>query len=83
VVERVALVEIQLVEIAAGGHFAMYASTDVAFCQVVRGAGKLGLPTAPRSPTGPGAVRVPPGALHDRHDVTQDTLLSVCLVRAG
>jgi hypothetical protein len=24
-----------------------------------------------------------PGALHDWHDVEEDTLLSVCLVRAG
>jgi hypothetical protein len=35
---------IQLVEIRAGGSFAMHSSPDVAFCQVVRGRGKLGLP---------------------------------------
>jgi hypothetical protein len=41
VVERLALGEIQPVGIAAGGHFAMHTSPNVAFCQVVRGAGKL------------------------------------------
>jgi hypothetical protein len=35
---------VQLVEIAAGGSFAMHSSPDVAFCQIVRGRGKLGLP---------------------------------------
>jgi quercetin dioxygenase-like cupin family protein len=35
---------VQLVELAAGGSFAMHSSPDVAFCQVVRGRGKLGLP---------------------------------------
>jgi quercetin dioxygenase-like cupin family protein len=84
VVERLALGEIQLVEIAAGGHFAMHASSDVAFCQVVRGQGKLGLPGGTEV-----AYRAPelyvfhPGALHDWHDVEQTTLLSVCLVRSG
>jgi quercetin dioxygenase-like cupin family protein len=42
VVERLPLGEIQLVAIAAGGYFAMHASPDVAFCQVVRGRGKAG-----------------------------------------
>ncbi|MGH2736020.1 MAG: hypothetical protein ACRDKZ_10595, partial [Actinomycetota bacterium] len=36
--------EFQMVEIVAGGSFAMHRSPDVAFCQVVRGRGKLGLP---------------------------------------
>jgi hypothetical protein len=53
VVEQLALGEVQLVEIAAGGHFAMHASPDVAFCQVVRGRGKLGLPGGRKSPTRP------------------------------
>jgi hypothetical protein len=51
VVDRLPSGEIQLVEIAAGGHFAMYTNPDVAFCQIVRGRGKLGLPDGPRSPT--------------------------------
>ena len=84
VVERLPLGEIQLVEIAAGGRFAMHASPDVAFCQVVRGRGKLGLPGGTEiAYQAPELYVFHPGALHDWHDVEQDTLLSVCLVRAG
>jgi quercetin dioxygenase-like cupin family protein len=84
VVERLPLGEIQLVEIAAGGHFAMHASPDIAFCQVVRGQGKLGLPGGTAlAYQAPELYVFHPGALHDWHDVKEDTLLSVCLVRAG
>jgi quercetin dioxygenase-like cupin family protein len=84
VVERLALGEIQLVEIAAGGRFAMHASPDVAFCQVVRGRGKLGLPGGTElAYQAPELYVFHPGALHDWHDVEETTLLSVCLVRAG
>jgi quercetin dioxygenase-like cupin family protein len=84
VVERLSLGEIQLVEIAAGGHFAMHASPDIAFCQVVRGRGKLGLPGGTAvSYQAPELYVFHPGALHDWHDVEQTTVLSVCLVRAG
>jgi quercetin dioxygenase-like cupin family protein len=84
VVERLALGEIQLVEIAAGGHFAMHTSPDVAFCQVVRGRGKLGLPGGVEvAYQGPELYVFHPGSLHDWHDVEETTLLSVCLVRAG
>ena len=84
VVERLPLGEIQLVEIAAGGHFAMHASSDVAFCQVVRGQGKLGLPDgAEVAYQAPELYVFHPGARHDWHDVEQTTLLSVCLVRSG
>jgi quercetin dioxygenase-like cupin family protein len=84
VVERLALGEIQLVEIAVGGHFAIHASPDVAFCQVVRGRGKLGLPDGAAIPyRAPELYVFHPGALHDWHDIEEDTLLSVCLVRAG
>jgi quercetin dioxygenase-like cupin family protein len=84
VVERLPLGEIQLVEIAAGGRFAMHASSDVAFCQVVRGRGKLGLPGGTEvTYQAPELYVFHPGALHDWHDVEQATLLSVCLVRAG
>src|SRR5215217_6713978 len=70
--------------IAAGGHFAMHASPDIAFCQVVRGRGKLGLPGGTEiSYEAPELYVFHPGALHDWHDVEEDTLLSVCLVRAG
>jgi quercetin dioxygenase-like cupin family protein len=73
---------IQLVEIAAGGSFAMHSSPDVAFCQIVHGRGKLGLPDGRRLDyEGPELYVFQPGALHDWHDVGEDTLLSVCLVR--
>jgi quercetin dioxygenase-like cupin family protein len=84
VVEELPLGEIQLVEIAAGGHFAMHASSDVAFCQVVQGRGKLGLPDGVEvAYQAPELYVFHPGALHDWHDVEQTTLLSVCLLRPG
>ena len=33
--------DVQLVEIAAGGYFAMHTSADSAFCQIVSGRGRL------------------------------------------
>jgi quercetin dioxygenase-like cupin family protein len=73
---------VQLVEIAAGGSFAMHSSPDVAFCQIVRGRGKLGLPDGRELDyEAPELYVFLPGTLHDWHDVEQDTLLSVCLVR--
>ena len=84
VVERLPLGEIQLVEIAAGGRFAMHTSPDVAFCQIVRGRGKLGLPDGTEvAYQGPELYVFHPGSRHDWHDVEEATLLSVCLVRAG
>lgn len=74
--------EIQLVEIAAGGGFVMHSSPDVAFCQVIKGRGKLGLPGGREiAYQGPELYVFMPGALHDWHDIEEDTLLSVCLVR--
>ena len=71
----------QLVEIAAGGSFAMHSSPDVAFCQIVRGRGKLGLPDgAELAYEGPELYVFLPKTLHDWHDVEEDTLLSVCIV---
>lgn len=73
---------VQLVEIAAGGHFAMHSTPDVAFCQIVRGRGKLGLPgDRELAYEGPELYVFQPGTLHDWHDVEEDTLLAVCLVR--
>jgi quercetin dioxygenase-like cupin family protein len=73
---------VQLVELAAGGSFAMHSSPDVAFCQVVRGRGKLGLPDGRELEySAPELYVFLPGTLHDWHDVEEDTLLSVCLVR--
>lgn len=74
--------ESQLVEIAAGGHFAMHTSPDVAHCQIVRGKGRLGLPDGREiNYEGPELYVFTPGSLHDWHDIEEDTLLSVCLVR--
>jgi quercetin dioxygenase-like cupin family protein len=73
---------IQLVEIAAAGSFAMHSSPDVAFCQIVRGRGKLGLPDGRELDyRAPELYVFLPGTLHDWHAVEEDTLLSVCLVR--
>jgi quercetin dioxygenase-like cupin family protein len=72
---------IQLVEIAARGSFAMHSSPDVAFCQVVRGRGKLGLPDGRElAYAAPELYVFLPGTRHDWHGVQEDTLLSVCLV---
>jgi quercetin dioxygenase-like cupin family protein len=73
---------IQLVEIGGGGSFAMHSSPDVAFCQVVRGRGKLGLPDGRELDyAAPELYVFLPGTPHDWHGVQDDTLLSVCLVR--
>jgi quercetin dioxygenase-like cupin family protein len=74
----------QLVEIEAGGSFAMHSSPHVAFCQIVRGRGRLGLPAGRELEyTGPELFVFLPGTLHDWHDIEEDTLLSVCIVRAA
>lgn len=74
--------EMQLNAIAAGGHFVMHASPDVAFCQIVKGRGKLGLPDGRELPyAAPELYVFQPGTLHDWHDVEEDTLLAVCLVK--
>lgn len=76
--------EIQLVEIKAGGSFAMHSSSDVAFCQVVRGRGRLGLPDGSElAYEGPELYVFLPDTEHDWRTITEDTLLSVCLVRQG
>ena len=73
---------VQLVEIAAGGSFAMHSSPDIAFCQIVRGRGKLGLPGGRELEyRAPELYVFLPGTLHDWHGVQEDTLLSVFLVR--
>jgi quercetin dioxygenase-like cupin family protein len=73
---------VQLVSIGAGGSFAMHSSPDVAFCQIVRGRGHLGLPDGRAlAYEGPELYVFLPGTLHDWHGIEEDTLLSVCLVR--
>lgn len=74
--------ELQLVRIRAGGHFVLHSSPDLAFCQVVRGRGKLGLPDGRSlNYAGPELYVFRPDTLHDWHDITEDTVLSVCIVR--
>jgi quercetin dioxygenase-like cupin family protein len=76
--------EFQLVEIEAGGSFVMHTSPDVAFCQIIRGRGKLGLPEDREVEyRGPELYIFHPGSYHDWHDIEVDTLLSVCLVKQG
>ncbi|MFA9429646.1 cupin domain-containing protein [Egicoccus sp. AB-alg2] len=80
-IERRGDIELQLVEIAAGGSFVMHASPKLAFCHVVRGAGRLGLPGGESlAYRGPETYVFHPGALHDWHDVEEDTLLAVAIV---
>jgi quercetin dioxygenase-like cupin family protein len=74
----------QLVEIAAGGSFAMHSSPDVAFCQIVRGRGTLGLPGGRElGYEAPELYVFLPDTAHDWHGVEEDTLLSVCIVRVA
>lgn len=76
--------EIQLVEIEAGGGFVMHSSPDVAFCQIVKGKGKLGLPDGSElAYEGPELYLFLPETEHDWHDIVETTLLSVCLVEQG
>jgi quercetin dioxygenase-like cupin family protein len=81
-IDEVLGAQFQMVEIAAGGHFAMHTSPDVAFCQIVRGRGRLGMPDDREVEyRGPELYIFHPGSLHDWHDIEEDTLLSVCLIR--
>lgn len=74
--------DLQLVKISTGGSFVMHSSPDVAFCQVVRGRGKLGLPDERELDfQGPELYVFLPNTLHDWHDIEEETLLSVCLVK--
>ena len=74
--------EIQLVELGTGGNFVMHTGPELAFCQIVRGKGKLGLPEGKEILyEGPELYVFHPGTLHDWHDIEDDTLLAVCQVR--
>ncbi|MGH2429788.1 MAG: hypothetical protein ACRDGV_13080 [Candidatus Limnocylindria bacterium] len=77
-------VELQLVEIAAGGGYVMHSSPKLAFCHIVRGRGKLGLPSGRAlAYAGPETYVFHPGTLHDWHDIEEDTLLAVAIVPYG
>jgi quercetin dioxygenase-like cupin family protein len=75
--------ELQMVAIAAGGHFAMHTSPDVAFCQIVKGRGTLSLPDEEVVYIAPELYVFLPGSLHEWKDILEDTLLTVCLVKQG
>jgi hypothetical protein len=77
-------IQLQLVEIAAGGNFVMHSSPKLAFCHIVRGAGQLGMPGG-RSLAyrGPETYVFHPDTLHDWHDVTEATLLAVAIMPDG
>lgn len=80
-VEDRGAIEVQLVEIAAGGNFVMHSSPKFAFCQIVRGAGTLGLPGGRHLDyRGPETYVFHPDTDHDWHNVTEDTLLAVVIV---
>lgn len=80
-IERRGQIELQHVEIAAGGHFVMHASDRLAFCHVVHGAGVLGLADGSGIDyLGPTTFVFHPGALHEWRDVVEDTLLAVAIV---
>lgn len=72
---------LQQVHLRAGGQFVMHTTPDLAFCQIVRGSGVLVLPDGTRlAYQGPELYLFHPGSLHEWTDITEDTLLSVCLV---
>lgn len=77
-------IELQHVRIAAGGHFVMHSSPKLAFCHIVEGEGKLGLPDGRAlSYRGPETYVFLPDTCHDWHEVTFDTLLAVALMPDG
>lgn len=77
-------IELQLVEIAAGGHYVMHSSPKLAFCHIVRGSGHLGLPDGTSlAYEGPETYVFHPDTRHDWHDVRADTLLAVAIVPDG
>lgn len=72
------------VRIPAGGSMPMHANDDHVFCVVVAGEGRLGLPSGDgvryRAPE---VMIFDPGVPHSWDDITEDTMLAVCLVDAG
>lgn len=80
-IEDLGHIELQLVEIRAGGAFPMHSSPKLAFCHIVHGAGMLGLPGGRGvAYRGPETYVFHPDALHAWHSITEDTLLAVAIV---
>lgn len=79
--EGVAGLELQHVEIAAGGEFAMHSSPHLAFCHIVRGSGSLSLPDGRVIPyRGPETFVFEPNTEHAWQQVDEETLLAVAIV---
>ncbi|QBI20645.1 hypothetical protein ER308_14485 [Egibacter rhizosphaerae] len=76
-------VRTEMVHIAAGGHFVMHASPDVAVCNVIRGRGELVLPQGEvLGYEAPELYVFLPDTLHEWRNIEADTLLSTALVEA-
>jgi quercetin dioxygenase-like cupin family protein len=72
-----------LVSIAVGGSFAMHSGPEYSFCQIVEGQGKLGLPGGEAVDyRAPELFIFDPDTVHDWHDITAETLVAVCSVKA-
>jgi quercetin dioxygenase-like cupin family protein len=71
-----------LYHIPVGCNVPIHAGANYAFCQIVRGRGKLTLPGDREIEyAAPELYILEPGALHGWSDVVEDTLLSVSDVR--
>jgi quercetin dioxygenase-like cupin family protein len=72
-----------LYRIPAGCSVPIHSGPGYALCQIVAGRGKLVLPGGREVDyQGPEVFMFEPGALHGWRDVTEDTLLTVCEVKA-
>ena len=71
-----------LYRIPIGCSVPIHSGPGYALCQIVRGRGKLVLPSGEAIDYhGPELYLLEPGALHGWRDVVEDTLLTVCEVR--
>jgi quercetin dioxygenase-like cupin family protein len=72
---------VHLVRIAVGGGFPMHTGPEWGFVQVVRGAGTLVLAGGQRVQyAAPELMLFEPSTLHSWTDVTEETLMSACIV---
>ena len=72
-----------LIRLSAASGYPMHSGPFYAHCQVVSGRGSVGLPDGRKVDyVGPELYVFEPGTMHDWHDITEDTVLSICLVPA-
>lgn len=77
-------VELQHVEIRAGGAFAMHSSPSLAFCHIARGRGTLLLPDGSAiAYEGPETYVFEPGTEHGWGDIAETTVLAVAIIPVG